>query len=264
LKEILKSKPEERFAVVGVSCHIQGVRKAELLNEALRKKIVLHFGLMCSHANNFGIIGHIANTFGVKKEDIAQFEFRGQGWPGNLAMDMNNGEKKLIPLEKWVRFHELNFFTPKRCLLCRDFAAAFSDISFKDAWLPEIKARNNVGQSFIVVRTEEGLKVCEEAVKKGAIELQKVSKSEVIRSTGMNRLANRDLQAFFRFNKIRRQPVPEYNLEIPHSKTINYIRAIIMLTNIRIGRIRSLRKFVNPLSSIEVKIFKKLRSRISN
>jgi coenzyme F420 hydrogenase subunit beta len=264
LREILQSDSGERFAVVGVACHIQGMRKAELLNKTLQQKIILYFGLMCSHTNKFGIMGHIAKTFGIKKEDITHFNFRGQGWPGYLAIDLNNGDKKLIPLEKWVKFHELNFFTPDRCLLCSDFVAGLADFSFKDAWLPEIKARNDIGQSFVVVRSEQGLKICENAMEKGVIDLQKVPDTDVIRSTGFNRLANKDLRAFFKFNKMRGYPVPEYNLKIPPSKAINYFRVIVILFNIRIWKVRYLRGLVNPLCSIETKIFRKMRNSISN
>ena len=51
LKQILKE--EGRFAVVGLPCHLHGIRKAEKINKALGKKIVFHFGLLCSHMVNF-------------------------------------------------------------------------------------------------------------------------------------------------------------------------------------------------------------------
>jgi coenzyme F420 hydrogenase subunit beta len=53
LKEILESEDGKRFAVVGLPCHIHGIRKAELINKKLKAKIVLHFGLFCSHTVDF-------------------------------------------------------------------------------------------------------------------------------------------------------------------------------------------------------------------
>ena len=38
INEILKSKKDEKFAVVGLSCHIQGLRKAEQINKKLKDK----------------------------------------------------------------------------------------------------------------------------------------------------------------------------------------------------------------------------------
>jgi len=53
LKEILDSKEGEKFAVVGLPCHIHGVRKAEQINKKLKEKIVLHLGIFCNHVPNF-------------------------------------------------------------------------------------------------------------------------------------------------------------------------------------------------------------------
>jgi coenzyme F420 hydrogenase subunit beta len=53
LKEILASKEGEKFAVVGLSCHIQGIRKAEQINKKLKERIVLHLVLFCNHGVNF-------------------------------------------------------------------------------------------------------------------------------------------------------------------------------------------------------------------
>ena len=46
LREILKE--DGKYAVVGLPCHIQGIRKAEKINKKLNERIVLHFGLICS------------------------------------------------------------------------------------------------------------------------------------------------------------------------------------------------------------------------
>src|SRR5690606_36009483 len=44
LKEILSSDVE-KVAVVGLPCHIMGIRKAEMKNNLLKNKIVLHMGI---------------------------------------------------------------------------------------------------------------------------------------------------------------------------------------------------------------------------
>lgn len=45
LKEILNSKGGEKFAVVGLPCHILGIRNVEQINKKLKSKIVLHLGI---------------------------------------------------------------------------------------------------------------------------------------------------------------------------------------------------------------------------
>ncbi|GAI03623.1 unnamed protein product, partial [marine sediment metagenome] len=51
LKQLLKE--EGMFAVVGLPCHIHGVRKAELVNSKLKEKVALRLGLFCSQTPSF-------------------------------------------------------------------------------------------------------------------------------------------------------------------------------------------------------------------
>jgi coenzyme F420 hydrogenase subunit beta len=43
-EEILKAPEGQMFAVVGLPCHIHGIRKAEQINKKLKERIVLLFG----------------------------------------------------------------------------------------------------------------------------------------------------------------------------------------------------------------------------
>lgn len=53
LKEIIDSKKGEKFAVVGLPCHMHAIRKAEQINKKLSEKTVLHVGIFCGHSSNF-------------------------------------------------------------------------------------------------------------------------------------------------------------------------------------------------------------------
>jgi coenzyme F420 hydrogenase subunit beta len=70
LKEILNSKEGEKFAVVGLPCHIHGIRKAEQINKKLKEKIVLHIGIFCSHTPNFWGTELLFERMKIKREDI--------------------------------------------------------------------------------------------------------------------------------------------------------------------------------------------------
>ena len=58
-----------KFAVVGLPCHIQGVRKAEAINKNLKDKIVLHLGVLCNHTWNFFGTEYILQKYGIKKNE---------------------------------------------------------------------------------------------------------------------------------------------------------------------------------------------------
>jgi len=52
LKEIMDSKSGEKFAVVGLPCHIQGIRKFEEVNKILKEKnCFAHWDCMQSCSN---------------------------------------------------------------------------------------------------------------------------------------------------------------------------------------------------------------------
>ena len=86
LKEILESKEGERFAVVGLPCHIHGIRKAEIINKKLKEKIVLHIGIFCSHAPNFWGTELLLERMSIKREEVIKLDYRGEGWPGSMKI----------------------------------------------------------------------------------------------------------------------------------------------------------------------------------
>jgi coenzyme F420 hydrogenase subunit beta len=76
LKQI--ERTEKRYAVVGLPCHIHGIRKAEETSPRLKERIVLHAGLLCSHVVNFQGTELILEKVGVRKEDVSQLSYRGK------------------------------------------------------------------------------------------------------------------------------------------------------------------------------------------
>ena len=53
LREIINSKEDEKFAIVGLPCHINGIINAEKINKKLKDKIIIKFGIFCNHTPYF-------------------------------------------------------------------------------------------------------------------------------------------------------------------------------------------------------------------
>ena len=71
LRDIIKE--EGRFAVVGLPCHIHGVRKAESVNNKLKDKIVFHLGLFCcGHTDTFSGTEFIFRKYGIDIGDVIE------------------------------------------------------------------------------------------------------------------------------------------------------------------------------------------------
>lgn len=180
LKEILKSNPREKFAVVGLPCHILGMRKAERVNKELKEKIVLHFGLFCSHVPSFHGTKNLLKKFNIKQEEVIKLDYRGKGWPGHMKILKKNEEVLLSLLTYW-KFIGSALFTSTGCLACSDSTSELSDLSFGDAWLPEFK-NNKVGESIVISRTQRGEEILKKAKKEKAIQFNSISSKKVISS----------------------------------------------------------------------------------
>ncbi|PKP60638.1 FeS-binding protein [Candidatus Atribacteria bacterium HGW-Atribacteria-1] len=182
LKEIIKSKDDEKFAVVGLPCHILGIRKAELLIPKIQKKIVLHLGLLCSGTKSFFGTEFILERKGIKKENVKNIKYRGNGWPGYMEVNHLNGIMYLPHLAHLYYggggFGTL--FTNKCCIACDDFTAELSDISVGDAW--NIEKEDTQGSSIVILRSKIGEELIKRLSFENKIKLKKIEGDIVMRS----------------------------------------------------------------------------------
>lgn len=162
LKEILDSNLE-KFAVVGLPCHIQGLRKAEKLNKKLKKKIVLHIGLFCSHGITFLATQYLFYKLGITKNKIKEISYRtGEFPPGHMLIKLVNGNtKKISHVKFWnLVFNHLIFCSTKRCMACYDQTCELADISIGSGWFPYLQY-NVKNHSVIITRNEFADKLME-------------------------------------------------------------------------------------------------------
>jgi len=243
LKEILEQGG--KFAVVGLPCHIHGIRKAEALNKKLKEKIVLHIGIFCSHTDSFLGTKFVLHKYGINEEDVAQLDYRGKGWPGHMVMHLKNGTNKIIPHDDFTVFHNLNFFTPKRCGLCCDGNNDFADVSCGDAWLPELMS-DKIGTSVIISRNRVGESLLRLAMSSSKLALQDMDIRRVIATMSMkNQYRLRAQLACFTGKKR-----PLYNIELPRTKLILHPFLLLLLFNSILQR-HCLWWLITPLTRIE-------------
>jgi coenzyme F420 hydrogenase subunit beta len=183
LKQILKENG--KFAVVGLPCHIHGLRKAEMLNKKLREKVIFHIGLFCSHTGNFRGTEFLLRKLNVKKSDVARLDYRGRGWPGGMSLRLKDGSERFVPYHEYYSILGSLLFTPQRCILCADATNEFGDISLGDAWLPEFRD-NRKGISIIITRSKTGERVLKDAQFDGKITIIDTTICNVIRSQKNN------------------------------------------------------------------------------
>lgn len=224
LKEILESKDNEKFAVVGLPCHIHGVRKAELSNNRLKERIILHVGIFCAQTINFLGTKFLLHRLNLKRNSIKKIDYRGEGWPGGMTIELKNGSKMFIPKSNYYGGGFGSFF-PIRCLLCHDHACELADISFGDAWLPEF-ADDKAGKSIIISRSKVAEEILQSMTSRKMIELNEIDSGKVAQSQGMFYFKRNRLKTRIFFFKLFGKKIPSYNQKLPRPKLSDYLLTI--------------------------------------
>jgi len=173
-----------RFAVVGLPCHIHGIRKAERVSKILQERIALRIGLFCSRTADFLGTEFLLEKVGVRKEQVIELNYRGKGWPGSMSIRLRDGSNSSIPCRGWNSYWPVFssfFFTPMRCIMCPDHTNELADISLGDAWLPELK-RWGLGESIILTRTDAAENLLALANSAGAISIRPVEPEKIKQS----------------------------------------------------------------------------------
>lgn len=197
------------YAIVGLPCHIHGLRKAEQANNVLKEKILLHLGLVCNHVPTFRATEYLLRKHNVK--NIITFKYRGKGWPGTASIQNMDGHEDLIAFSDssyWGFAFQL-FFWPQRCLVCDDKICELSDISFMDPWLPEFKNNEKIGSSLFITRTSFADQLLKKALDKRVI-LISVASLNLVKESQSLELVRRKVAARRMLFKMLHYRLPKY------------------------------------------------------
>ena len=148
----------EKVAIVGVPCHIMGVRKvqmSELRHEAVAEAVKLAVGLFCMGSYGYeDLMKHLGekgvDPSAVKKFEISGGKFRVYGGEGVLLEE---------PVKTIAGMYRSG------CKVCTDFTAEFSDVSVGNVGTPD-------DWSTVIVRTKLGEELLRGAEEKGLLEVR--------------------------------------------------------------------------------------------
>jgi coenzyme F420 hydrogenase subunit beta len=156
----------DRVAMVGTPCQIHTVRKMQVLGIIPSDVIKYCFGLFCMENFSFNDIQlrHLEKKYGF---DLAR------------VTKVNVKEDFFIYLEEGrvihIPFEEIDSIARPACLVCPDFSAEFSDISFGGLGSPE-------GYTTVLLRSERGKMVYRGALASGYIKERRYSSVEKART----------------------------------------------------------------------------------
>lgn len=214
-----------RVALVGLPCHIQGIRKAMQHDDKLRECLVYVFGLACGGVTSPAGTECYLLSKGIRPKEVRKIRYRGEGWPGKISVGLKDGSQRVFSRRySFGEFypaivHNAAFgfqhFRPWRCLTCCDRAAELADLSFSDPYLSRYLQRERMGQTLIVARSEEGQELVEGAARAGRLILERITLDEVIRSHQGELRLRKAMRPRFWANRIAGKGIPKYSWAIP-------------------------------------------------
>lgn len=239
LKDILTSEPTDRFAVVGLPCHIHGIRKAEKLNKDLERKIVLHVGLWCSGTCSFHGTSFLLRKLGIQNSDIIEIQYRGNGWPGSLKISTKDKNDIKIPLDNYYDSNFMSFIS-SRCKLCTDCNAELADISMGDYRGNKAYLKEKYGKSAIISRTRFAETILEQMKNSNRIHLKKTTFGDIATLQSYF-YSKKKVEACFKIYKLLGKKVPKYKQELIKPSISTYILEITIQIRLYLASKNNLR-----------------------
>lgn len=206
-------KSHEKVAIVGLPCVLRGIRNAMKVSNALRSKIVMLIGLTCGGLSEKQMIEYVALEGGFQPGLVNSVSFRRKRPPiacknCMMCLEFNDGSQyesyyytpeSLPDADSSFGKAYLNkLFLHDACMVCTDAFAEYSDITFMDAWLPELE-NESYGTSMVVARTMRAAEICEHLHKLSGIKLRQISIDDVIRAQrNVNVVQSKKQEAHYR------------------------------------------------------------------
>ena len=220
--EVLQSlrRKKGKYAVVGLPCQVQGLRKLMNVDPSLAKKIFCIFGLYC-HCNMEPYVQlDVLRNCGIEPDTVARFDFRGGGWPGGFHVVDREG--KGTPLHTTLYTTILNvlfkIYGAPRCYHCVDAMSAFADISFGDFWAHDYTGELSRLERCTLVsqRTAKGGEILRKAEADEAITMYHLPAERFSRRIS-NMAAGKKSRSLARIHRMKKngRPVPDYHFPVP-------------------------------------------------
>ncbi len=177
LRGIWQDSADHRFAIVGLPCVVQGVRRAMTRYPRLARRVRFLLGIVCNHCPGSYYTEFLCGLAGVQSSNVRTVAHRQKGIESAVdyrfqAMTNDGRWSRSVGFQGWPsRFWSKQFFACDACSYCDDLFAEMADAVFMDAWLKEFLPETR-GTSIVVVRNAELQEVLNSGCRDGLCELQ--------------------------------------------------------------------------------------------
>lgn len=157
----------KKYAIVGKPCDVAAIRMAMRVDQSLIDQFPVLLSFMCAGVPSEHAAKKIIQHLGLKYEDVSEFRYRGDGWPGLTKAVTKDGKiKTMVYNDSWGGI--LNKQLQARCKVCADGTGELADIVCADAWYESYngypKFEEKEGRSLLLVRTSHGEKLIKKMI----------------------------------------------------------------------------------------------------
>lgn len=258
-----------KFAIVGLPCHLHGLRKLAEVDKKLSNKIFAYVGLYCSCGRNFSLTEYVFNSRGIDMKNVKSFTYRRGAGMGKMLAEvaLDTEDKKgyqdyysnseTLPHNE-IRIYEegyqnyylslRSYFNLHRCMHCIDHFAELGDICFGDLHTGKY-IEDQVGISSMVTRTEQMDSILHKMAKEGVVTIEPADKEDLLNSQKYVKTKKHLNPAYMRIDKIRGRIVPEYDIALQMTPLHKALKGYIVKTaQMFIGKYKSLHWIVRFMS----------------
>jgi|YelNatPaOPRAMG01_1025707.scaffolds.fasta_scaffold10851_3 coenzyme F420 hydrogenase subunit beta len=170
---------EGKYAVVGLPCQIDAIKKLIDIGWLPRDRITYLFGLQCHGIFAPWYLDYVLkNLLKLSKDEVYEITARRYGWPGKIFVLSKHGVYVVHLFDEtisvWNPLSSSNLNAQLPCIICTNHSNVNADITFGDAWMPEVVGREKIGVSLIIARTKRGSELLERAVRDGVIRVEEI------------------------------------------------------------------------------------------
>lgn len=208
------SEARGRCALVGLPCHVLGLRKLERLDPSISQRIVLSIGLFCGVNLDPRATLHILHELGAAdRSEVTSYCSRSANYEG-ARVELRDGRTLRYPDHDNYAFDVVRLaplFHRTRCSLCFDNVNELADVSVGDA------TGRPHNESCVVVRTRQALGLVDAAEDAGRISL-----SDVAPDMHRDNVFKKRRRAFTLLECMRGRGLPTVELDFTYDLSRDY------------------------------------------
>lgn len=238
---------EGKYAIVGLPCHLHGLRKMAEIDKAFSEKVFAFVGLYCSCGRRFDLTRYVFESRGVSLGDVRFFTYRhGAGMGRMYAKLAANKEVKEAFQNYYLALR--SFFNIHRCMHCVDHFAELGDICFGDLHIGEY-IEDKVGISSVVTRTQKMDDILHKMADESIITLDALSKEDLLSSQKYVKTKKHVNPAYMKIDRLKGRETPIYDTTFQCVPLFKALKSYIVKTSqMFVGKHRSLHWIIRLMS----------------